>query len=55
MSVVDAREVVKIGVLDEGEAVEGIHSPVETYEGERGGCHEDEAVTVEKMTGLSEK
>ena len=36
MSVVDARKVVEEGVLDEGEAVEGVHGPVERGESERG-------------------
>ena len=55
VSMVNAREVVEVGVLDKVEAVEGVHSPIETCKGEGGGCYEDETVTVEEVTGLSEK
>ncbi len=38
VAVVDAREVVEVGVLQEGGAVEGVHEGVEGGEGQEGGA-----------------
>lgn len=36
MPVVDARDVVEVGMLEEGVAVDGVHYRVEGHEGEEG-------------------
>ena len=48
VAVVDAREVVEVGLVEEGVAVKGVHEGVEEGEGEEGGEGECEAGGVEK-------
>lgn len=55
VAVVDAREVVEVGVLQEGEAVETVHEGVERGEGEEGGAKEDDALPVKECNNRIER
>ena len=56
VAVVDAREVVEVGVVEEGEGIDVVHEEVEGGESKEGGGEEGEALFVEEFNhGLEEK
>ena len=55
VAVVDAREVVEVGVVEEREGIDVVHEEVEGGKGEEGGGEEGKALFVEKRDYDSEE